>query len=51
MTAKILVVDDERDLERLIRQKFRKNIRGKFFDFVYARNGLEALKKCKKKHQ
>jgi signal transduction histidine kinase len=45
MTAKILVVDDERDLERLIRQKFRKNIRGKFFDFVYASNGLEALKK------
>ncbi|HAX77837.1 MAG TPA: hybrid sensor histidine kinase/response regulator, partial [Cyanobacteria bacterium UBA11372] len=45
MTAKILVVDDERDLERLICQKFRKNIRGKYFEFVYASNGVEALKK------
>ncbi len=45
MTAKILVVDDQRDLERLIRQKFRKNIRGKYFEFVYANNGMEALRK------
>lgn len=45
MTAKILVVDDEKDLERLINQKFRKNIRGKYFEFVYASNGVEALKK------
>jgi two-component system, NtrC family, sensor kinase len=45
MTAKILVVDDEKDLERLINQKFRKNIRGQYFEFVYASNGVEALKK------
>lgn len=40
---KILVVDDELDLERLIRQKFRKKIRQKELDFVFAHNGLEAL--------
>ncbi|ACB54008.1 hypothetical protein cce_4660 [Crocosphaera subtropica ATCC 51142] len=40
---KILVVDDELDLERLIRQKFRKKIRQKELDFVFAHNGREAL--------
>jgi class 3 adenylate cyclase/DNA-binding response OmpR family regulator len=43
--AKILVVDDESDLEFLIKQKFRKKIREKVFDFVFAQNGFEALKK------
>ena len=43
MPAKILVVDDEPDLELLIRQKFRKHIREKAFEFVFARNGVEAL--------
>jgi sigma-B regulation protein RsbU (phosphoserine phosphatase) len=40
---KILVVDDEVDLESLIRQKFRKQIREGVYDFVFAHNGLEAL--------
>ncbi|NOW97557.1 adenylate/guanylate cyclase domain-containing response regulator [Mucilaginibacter sp. SG564] len=43
--AKILVVDDESDLELLIKQKFRKKIREKVFDFVFAQNGYDALKK------
>jgi len=43
--AKILVVDDESDLELLIKQKFRKKIREKVYDFVFAQNGFEALKK------
>jgi len=43
--AKILVVDDESDLELLIKQKFRKKIREKVFDFVFAQNGFDALKK------
>ncbi|MEN0052568.1 MAG: adenylate/guanylate cyclase domain-containing protein [Mucilaginibacter sp.] len=43
--AKILVVDDESDLELLIKQKFRKKIREKVYDFVFAQNGHEALKK------
>ncbi|MBK1439140.1 response regulator [Parapedobacter sp. ISTM3] len=41
--ANILVVDDEADLEILIRQKFRKKIREKIYTFVFARDGNEAL--------
>ena len=51
MTAKILVVDDECDLKALICQKFRKNIRGKYFEFVFASNGVEALKKLQDEGQ
>lgn len=43
MTEKMLVVDDEPDLESLIRQRFRKKIRDGEYDFVFASNGLEAL--------
>lgn len=45
--AKILVVDDESDLKILIKQKFRKQIRSKEYDFVFATDGLEALEKVK----
>ena len=45
MYAKLLVVDDEPDLELLIRQKFRRQIRNDELQFVFARNGLEALQK------
>lgn len=41
--AKILVVDDEPDLEILIRQRFRKKIREGECDFVFAGNGRHAL--------
>ncbi|GAB4324361.1 MAG: adenylate/guanylate cyclase domain-containing protein [Bacteroidales bacterium] len=41
--AKILVVDDEADLEVLIRQKFRKKIRENQYQFIFAVNGLHAL--------
>jgi class 3 adenylate cyclase/ActR/RegA family two-component response regulator len=43
--AKILVVDDEADLELLIKQKFRRKIRENTYKFVFAQNGVEALKK------
>jgi len=43
--AKILVVDDETDLEVLIKQKFRKQIRSNEYEFVFAYNGREALEK------
>ena len=43
--VKIMVVDDEVDLEPLVRQKFRKQIRDNVYDFVFAHNGLEALSK------
>ncbi|MCZ6681409.1 MAG: response regulator [Candidatus Poribacteria bacterium] len=45
MTAKILFVDDEPDLEFLLRQKFRRHIRKKEFQFIFAYNGMEALEK------
>ena len=45
MPAKILVVDDEPDLESLIRQKFRKKIRHNELQFVFAHDGVEALSK------
>jgi len=45
MPEKMLVVDDEPDLESLIRQRFRKKIRDGEYDFVFAQNGLEALSK------
>jgi adenylate cyclase len=43
MTATILVVDDEPDLEALVLQKFRKQIREGVMSFMFARDGLEAL--------
>lgn len=41
--AKILVVDDETDLEVLIKQKFRQKIREHQYEFVFAVNGKHAL--------
>jgi class 3 adenylate cyclase/FixJ family two-component response regulator len=43
--AKILVVDDESDLELLIKQKFRKKIRENIYEFLFAQNGEDALQK------
>ncbi len=43
MFTKILVVDDEADLELLISQKFRKRIKQKELNFVFVHNGIEAL--------
>jgi sigma-B regulation protein RsbU (phosphoserine phosphatase) len=43
MSAKILVVDDEPDLEQLIKQKFRRHIREREYEFVFATSGTEAL--------
>lgn len=41
--SKILVVDDEADLELLIKQKFRKKIRNQQYEFIFAMNGVQAL--------
>ena len=43
MTARILVVDDEPDLETLVQQKFRQKIRDGAVSFLFARDGVEAL--------
>lgn len=43
MTATILFVDDEPDLEALVLQKFRRQIRDGAVVVMFARDGLEAL--------
>ena len=43
--AKILVADDEVDLETLIKQKFRKQIRENKYQFIFSLNGVDALQK------
>ena len=48
--AKILVVDDEPDLELLIRQRFRQKIRSNEIVFDFAGNGVEALEKLNRKN-
>jgi adenylate cyclase len=45
MTAQILVVDDEPDLELLILQRFRRQIRDGEFSFSFADDGVNALAK------
>ena len=42
---KILVVDDEPDLEPLMLQRMRRQIRGGRYQFVFAGNGVEALQR------
>ncbi len=44
-TYKILVVDDEPDLQPLILQRMRRSIRSGRFTFVFALNGVEALER------
>jgi adenylate cyclase len=48
MATKILVVDDEPDLESLVRQKFRDKIRQGEMEFLFANNGEEALSQLEK---
>lgn len=43
MAIKILSVDDELDLERLLTQYFRRKIKKGEYEFYFAHNGLEAL--------
>ncbi|WP_420623512.1 PP2C family protein-serine/threonine phosphatase [Candidatus Poriferisodalis sp.] len=44
---RILVVDDEPDLEPLVLQRMRRHIRSGKYEFVFAGNGLEALEKLR----
>lgn len=45
MSVKVMVVDDEPDLELLIRQKFKKQVRNQELELVFAINGRDALEK------
>jgi adenylate cyclase len=47
MNAQILVVDDEPDLELLIQQKLRHQIREGLVTFLFARDGIDALAQLK----
>ena|SRR5690349_5314555 len=40
---KVLVVDDEKDVQALFEQRFRKEIKEKEIEFVFAFSGEEAL--------
>ena len=42
---RILVVDDEPDLEPLVLQRMRRSIRAGRYQFIFAHNGVEALQK------
>lgn len=46
--TKILVVDDEPDLEALIKQRFRQKIRENQYEFIFAGNGKHALRQLDK---
>lgn len=48
---KILIADDETDLEILIRQKFRQKIREQHYEFFFAVNGREALEKVQQNQE
>lgn len=43
MAIKILCVDDEAPIDMLMKQYFRRKIRSGEYEFLFARNGLEAL--------
>jgi adenylate cyclase len=45
MTARILVVDDEPDLELLVLQRFRRQVSDGEFRFTFAEDGVDALSK------
>lgn len=47
---KILVVDDEKDVQVLFEQRFRKEIKSGEFSFLFAFSGEEALRYLKQNH-
>jgi two-component system chemotaxis response regulator CheY len=48
---KILVVDDEKDIQSLFLQRFRKEIKNSELEFVFAFSGEEALSTLKEMKQ
>jgi CheY-like chemotaxis protein len=48
---KILVVDDEKDVQVLFEQRFRREIKNKEMEFVFAYSGEEALKYLNELHE
>lgn len=48
---KILVVDDEKDVQVLFEQRFRKEIKNKEMEFAFAYSGEDALNYLKDMHE
>ena len=48
--ARILVVDDEVELERLMKQRLRKKIRAGELNLIFAHDGYEALEKLEQEY-
>lgn len=48
--ARILVVDDETELERLIKRRLRKKIRAGELSLIFAHDGYEALEKLEQEY-
>jgi len=48
---KILVVDDEKDVQVLFEQRFRKEIRNNEMEFAFAYSGEDALKYLNQMHE
>ena len=48
---KILVVDDEKDVQVLFEQRFRKEIRNREMEFAFAYSGEDALKYLNELHE
>ena len=46
-TFRILVVDDEPDLEHLMRQRLRRDVRAHRYELLFAHNGIEALEQLR----
>ena len=44
---RILVVDDEPDLEHLMRQRLRRDVRARRYELFFAHNGVEALEQMR----
>ncbi|TVQ64983.1 MAG: response regulator [Balneolaceae bacterium] len=49
-SRKILIVDDEPDLQMLMLQKFRAKVRNREYEFLFAENGAEALERISENH-
>ncbi len=49
MQMKILIVDDEKDVEMLFRQKFRKEVKNNDLELMFAFSGNEALELLERK--
>ncbi|MEM6299219.1 MAG: response regulator [Bacteroidota bacterium] len=47
MSTILLVVDDEPDVQLLVKQKFRREIRDGKYKFIFAENGVDALSKLR----